>query len=104
MPHPVFLSLEALADPKGLILFGACAVVAVAVVVIEEWPAIKETYLEVRSRRRRRMSVAPHEHHRSPNQHPSTEDVTMTASGFQEPLQEMTMRSRNTVYLGYSRN
>jgi len=84
MPHP------------GLILFGACAVVAVAVVVIEEWPAIKETYLEVRSRRRRRMTVDPHEHHRSPNQHPSTEDVTMTASGFHEPLQEMTMRSRNT--------
>jgi len=82
---------------KGLILFGACAVVAVAVVIIEEWPAIKETYIEVRDRRRRRrMSVAPHEYDRSLGfeQQPGQ---PMGASGIQEPLQEMTMRSRNLV-------
>lgn len=101
MPHPVPLPPEALADSQGLILFGACAVVAVAAVVIEEWPAIKETYFEVRARRRRRMIVTPHEHYNFPNQNLSTEEVTMAASGIQEPLQEMTMRSRNTVRLAY---
>lgn len=89
---------------KGLILFGACAVVAVAVVVIEEWPTIRETYREVRARRRRRMSVAPHEvySHRSQNQGNNhggmAEEPAMAASGIHEPLQEMTMRSRNNVF------
>jgi hypothetical protein len=82
---------------QGLLLFGACAVVAVAVVVIEEWPTIKETYLEVRDRRRRRrMSVAPHEYHRPSSVSPEQEQ-SMVASGIQEPLQEMTLRSRNLV-------
>jgi hypothetical protein len=95
MPHPVYPSLTGFPNHQGLILFGACAVVAVAVVVIEEWPMIKETYHEVRARRRRRMSVVPHEHH---HLHLSTEEVGMAASGIHEPLQEMTMRSRNTVH------
>lgn len=82
---------------QGLLLFGACAVVAVAVVVIEEWPTIKETYLEVRDRRRRRrMSVAPHVYHRPSSVSPEQEQ-SMVASGIQEPLQEMTLRSRNLV-------
>ena len=68
---------------------------AVAVVIVEEWPMIKETYHEVRARRRRRMSVVPHEHH---HLHLPTEEVAMAASGIHEPLQEMTMRSRNTVH------
>ena len=80
---------------KGLILFGACAVVAVAVVVIEEWPTIKETYFEVRDRRRRRrISVAPHEYHRHSS--PDAEQV-MVASGVHEPPQEMAMRARALV-------
>jgi hypothetical protein len=90
------------ANSKGLIFFGACAVVAVAVVVIEEWPTIKETYYEVRARRRqRRMAVNPHQHHH----HISIEEEehSMTTSGIREPLppQEMIMRSRTVSFLGY---
>jgi hypothetical protein len=80
-------------DSKGLVIFGACAVVAVAVVVIEEWPTIKETYQEVRARRRRRLIVCAHEHHLPI----SEEEQPMAASGINEPVQEMTMRSRNIV-------
>jgi hypothetical protein len=43
------------------------------------------------------MSVTPHEYRRSSgSQH---EEQALTASGVQEPLQEMTMRSRNLVFL-----
>lgn len=103
MPHPVFPFDLLQSDSEGLLLFGACAVVAVAVVVIEEWPTIKETYKEVRARRRRRMVVTPHEtrlhHHTLP-----VVDEPMTASGYHEPLQdqEMTMRSRNVLVLSLS--
>jgi hypothetical protein len=90
MPHPVTLSL-AESDREGLLIFGVCAVVTVAVIVIEEWPAIKETYQEVRSRRRRRrMVVEPHERQ-------DTGEETMMASGIQESLREMTMRARNVM-------
>ena len=85
-------------DSEGLLLFGACAVVAVAVVVIEEWPNIKDAYNEVRARRRRRMLITPHETHLH---HPTIPivDEPMAASGIQEPVrqQEMSMRSRNIM-------
>jgi hypothetical protein len=92
MPHPVTLSL-AESDREGLLIFGVCAVVTVAVIVIEEWPAIKETYQEVRSRRRqrRRMQVEPH-------QREDTGEETMMASGIQESSREMTMRARNVTH------
>src|SRR6266496_900017 len=85
-------------DSEGLLLFGACAVVAVEVIVIEELPNFKETYNEVRARRRRRMIVTPHEtplHHHTI----TVVDEPMAASGIYEPVQqqEMTMRSRNVM-------
>lgn len=95
MPHPVCLCMFVPSDPEGLIIFGACAVVAVAVVVIEEWPTIKETYSQVRARRRRRMVVAPHQRFDA-----SADDQPLNASGIHESVheaQEMTMRSRNLV-------
>ena len=69
-----------------------------AVVVIEEWPTIKETYNEVRARRRRRMMTAPHETHLHPHPLPVVNEPMM-ASGFHEPVQqqEMTVRSRNVM-------
>ena len=94
MPHPV-ISLLIFSDSEGLLFFGACAVVAVAVVVIEEWPTIKETYHEVRARRRQRMMNG---HHRRHYHDRVPVDESLTASGIHEPLQqEMTMRARNVV-------
>ena len=96
MPHPVCLVLHFHSDLEGLIIFGACAVVAVAVVVIEEWPNIKETYYEVRARRRRRRLVPPHQHYYTV----PVDEQPLAASGIHEPVQEtqeMSMRSRTTV-------
>ena len=99
MPHPVPHLQSRESNSKGLIIFGACAVVAVAVVVIEEWPTIKQTYQEVRAaqRRRRLLSVQSHTH-TFPRGEEDEQEPMMT-SGIHEPaaIQEMTMRSRNTV-------
>jgi len=104
MPHPVppppaLQCIES--NSQGLIIFGACAVVAVAVVVIEEWPAIKQTYQEVRAARRRRRMLLPVQNHAHTFTTPVQQDEEqepMMASGIHEPpVHEMTMRSRNTV-------
>ena len=73
--------------------------VAVAVVVIEEWPNIKQTYQEVRAARRRRRMLPVHSHsHSFPAAQLDEEQEPMMASGIHEPpVHEMTMRSRNTV-------
>jgi len=80
---------------QGIIIFGACAVVVVAAVVIEEWPNIKETYIAVRNRRRQRhrgLLVRAHQRH---SHVPEEDQLSLAASGIHDPPpQEMAMRSR----------
>jgi hypothetical protein len=80
---------------QGLIIFGACAVVAITVVVIEEWPTIKQTYREVRARRRQRLAAA--HQHSSFEYLSAEEEQPLAASGIHDGHQEMNMRSRNTT-------
>ena len=68
--------------------------VVVAVAVIEEWPNIKQTYNQVRAARRRRQMLSVQSHSYGL---PVEEQEPMMASGIHEPVQEMTMRSRNAV-------